>query len=231
MLNPHQSLAFAISSSVIALVTLLGFPQSARAANVMAVTGSVHIQRGETRLPVEVGVRLREGDVVKSADGGEVVVKFDDGARLALRQDSTLSLEKLPSQGASTKGQKTIKMLKGGLRYISGKATVHQRVLFITETAAVGIRGTDIEIVFSSSSLDEETTGTYLKVNTGDAYLQALDGTQVDAGPGQVAFGGEPDLVPRGAGGTKRPAGRLIKAAANLFKTGSLDQLMGSNNN
>jgi len=56
--------------------------------------------------------------------------------------------------------------------------------------------------------------------------LQALDGTVLDVERGEQAFGGEPDLTPKGEGGVKRPAGRKLQGLAGIFKKSGLDALM-----
>ena len=199
----------------------------AQAARILVVNGHIQIQRGDKTIPAVVGSRLRAGDEFVSETGSEALVRFDDGARLALRSESRLLVKELKLKGPSAGRQKTIRLLKGGLRYISGKATVKNRVTFETTTATVGIRGTDIELAISEDPVNTDPAGTYLKVNTGLATMEAVDGTQVDVDPGQVAFGGEPELVPRGAGGVRRPAARRVEAAVGgLFKAGALDKLM-----
>lgn len=208
-----------------ALAFALALP--AQAARVLAVTGEVEVQRGEVRTPLAVGARLVEGDELVSTPGSEALVRFDDGARMALRSDSSIQFKELRLKGPVSKRQKTIAIVKGGLRYISGKATIRQRVSFASTTATIGIRGTDIEISVAPEAVNDEPTGTYLKVNTGAATLLAVDGTQVNVDPGQVAFGGEPELVPRGSGGKRRPAGRKLETGAGgIFKAGALDKLM-----
>lgn len=210
-----------------ALAFALALALPAQAARVLAVTGEVTVQRGDVRSPLAVGARLAEGDELVSTQGSEALVRFDDGARMALRSDSSIQFKELRLKGPASKRQKTIAIVKGGLRYISGKATVRQRVSFASSTATIGIRGTDIEISVAPEAVNDEPTGTYLKVNAGAATLLAVDGTQVNVDPGQVAFGGEPELVPRGAGGKRRPAGRKLEMGADsIFKTGSLDRLM-----
>jgi hypothetical protein len=124
------------------------------------------------------------------------------------------------------KRQRTIRVIKAGLRYISAKVAPDHRVAFETGTATIGIRGTDIEIAVAADAVNDDPSGTYLKVNTGLATLTAVDGTLIAVDSGQVAYGGAPDLVPRGAGGIKRPAARKVVAANGVFQTGVLDRLM-----
>lgn len=217
---------FTKTACVIAAVFSLTALQ-VQAATVQAVAGEVQLERKSKASPVSKGVRFQEGDQISSSMSSEILVKFDDGAQLALRPDSAFVLEKLAIKGASTKGQKTINLIKGGLRYISGKKTVRKNVLFITNTAAVGIRGTDIEISLTAEASAEVPSGTYLRVNTGNAYLQTADGANVSPQAGEMAFGGLPELMPRGLDGRRRPAAQIVKTPVDVFAKGSLDQLMG----
>lgn len=113
---------------------------------------------------------------------------------------------------------------------MSGRGTAKNNVSFITNTATIGIRGTDIEIAVSQDAVNTDPAGTYLKVNSGLATLAtlaAVDGTQVDVDPSQIAYGGLPELAPRGAGGVRRPAARkVVESVGGLFTPGKLDRLM-----
>jgi len=206
---------------------LSAFLVSAHAASFRAVVGDVRIQRGDQFINAVVGTRLREGDEVLTDGAGEAVVSFEDGARMAVRADSVVTITELKLKGVPEKRRKSIKTVKGSLRYISGRYGKRQYIAFQTNTATIGVRGTDIEIVVVEEPVGEDLAGTYLKVNRGAATLQALDGTRVDVDPGEVAFGGEPDLMPRGPGGVKRPAGRKLQSPGALnFRAGQLDNLM-----
>jgi hypothetical protein len=221
-----QAPSFAWRAALV-LCLALAPAAGAQAGWVKAISGKVQILRAGKTLPAVVGSRLREGDEIFSEDNSETLVRFEDGARLALRSDSRMLVKTLKLKGPVSLRQKTIKITKGGLRYISGRATVKSKVAFETNTATIGIRGTDIEIAVSEEPVNADPAGTYLKVNNGLATMEAVDGTQVEVDPGQVAFGGEPELVPRGIGGKKRPAARKVEAAVGgLFKTGLLDKLM-----
>ena len=211
----------------VAFTLALALAPQAQAARIMFLNGQVQIQRGDKLLNAVVGSRLRQGDEFISDANSEALVRFDDGARLALRAESRLEITALKLKGAPAYRQKTIKIVKGGLRYISGRATAKNNVSFVTNTATIGIRGTDIEIAISEDAINTDPAGTYLKVNTGIATLAAADGTQVDVDAGQIAFGGLPELVPRGPGGVRRPAARkIVESVGGLFKTGQLDRLM-----
>ncbi len=226
LIQPPYWMAHWLTFGLIALMLTLTAGQ-AHAARVTALNGTVQIQRGERLWNAVIGSRLREGDKFVTSGDSEALLRFDDGARMALRADSELEMRELKLKGVAALRQKTIRMFKGGLRYISGRATVRSRVSFVTTTATIGIRGTDIEIAYSEEPVNNEPGGTYLKVNTGLATMQASDGTEVDVDVGQIAYGGLPEVVPRGPGGTRRPAARRIEpSTGGLFKGGTLDKLM-----
>jgi OmpA-OmpF porin, OOP family len=218
-----------------AVVLLAGLHSAcwAQSAVLRAVSGKVELVRDGNTIPAVQGLRLRQGDVLQSAPaedgkpGGEALVRFKDGARSALRENSAFEIKALKLSGPAAAREKTLSILKGSLRYISGLATTRQKVSFVTSTATIGIRGTDIEILVSEEVVQDNNPGTYLKVNTGIAIITATDGAQVEVAPGEVAYGGEPELVSRGVGGVRRAAARKVQAmASGVFKAASLDRLM-----
>lgn len=229
-----QPTRWPLHASVLALCLLCSTGQ---AAMLRSVSGEVEILRNGTALRAIQGQRLQEGDILQSAQpdaaksdtdaGGEALVRFDDGARMALRGGSQIEIEQLMLKGPRQNRQKKLRIITGALRYISGAATVRQRVAFVTSTATIGIRGTDIEIVVAQEAVQDNNPGTYLKVNTGAAVLTAPDGAQVDVTPGEVAYGGEPELGMRGKGGTRRASARKVTSlGSDVFKASGLDKLM-----
>lgn len=229
---PVISSSWAVSRRLLAgLCCLAIIPAAGAATSLRAVDGDVNVHRGEQVTAGRNGTVLKEGDEVEAAEGAShAIIRFDDGARLAVRPGSRLVVKRLQMTGPTSKRQKTIRLVKGSLRYISGKATVRAGVAFETSTATIGIRGTDIEIAVLEEPRDDNPSGTYLKVNTGQATLQASDGEVVAVDPGEFAYGGEPELTPRGGNVKRRPAARKIEAAAaavpGLFRAGRLDALM-----
>lgn len=200
-------------------------------ARIGAVEGAVQVTRLGVPLQIRAGMSLREGDDLRTPAGGEALLQFSDGGRLALRENSHIQLESLQLSGAVQLRNLSIRMAKGALRYISGKATVRKNVRFVTATATIGIRGTDIEIVLNEEATEQLSVGTVLKVNTGAASLAAPDGTQVNVAAGEQALGAEADLIPRGSNRIKRAQARALDAVikattGELFKGGALDRMM-----
>jgi hypothetical protein len=196
------------------------------AANVVLTQGDTSLERGEKTYAVVAGMQVREDDVLRTKGDGELFVRFDNGARMLVRAESAVHFLTLKEQGAMSKRRKTIQLVQGGLRYVTGKGAARHRVAFKTETSTIGIRGTDLEIVVAQEAQADAPTGTYLQVNRGAAVLEALDGTQVHVERGEQAFGGEPELTPKGLGAVKQPAGRKLQSVLQVFKKSGLDALL-----
>ncbi len=221
--KPFQAKPRMAATIFVACMTLMG---SAQAARVVLAQGNLSLERGDKTLPVVAGMQLQEEDVLHTAAGGETLLRFDNGARMLVRADSAVRFTTLRERGPVSKRRKAIRLVQGGLRYITGVGAARHRVAFETDTATIGIRGTDLDIAVSKDAQPDAPTGTYLQVNQGAAVLQALDGTVLDVERGEQAFGGEPDLTPKGEGGVKRPAGRKLQGLAGIFKKSGLDALM-----
>lgn len=221
--QPFQAKSRMAATIFVACMTLMG---SAQAARVVLAQGDLSLERGDKTLSVVAGMQLQEEDVLHTAGDGETLLRFDNGARMLVRADSAVRFTTLRERGPVSKRRKAIRLVQGGLRYITGVGAARHRVAFETDTATIGIRGTDLDIAVSKDAQPDAPTGTYLQVNQGAAVLQALDGTVLDVERGEQAFGGEPDLTPKGEGGVKRPAGRKLQGLAGIFKKSGLDALM-----
>ncbi len=208
----------------------------ANAATLQAVTGTVSVVRAGVLVPAVNGMRLLAGDELRSAvdsnDAGEALVRFDDGGFLAIRTGAAMQIKRLPPQEALAAAgtavlNSAVYLIRGGMRYVTGKTAPRYAIVFETPTATIGIRGTDLEILISELAVLDNNPGTYLKVNTGAASITAPNGAVVEVLPGEVAYGGEPELTARGFGAVRRSAARKVPAPTEgLFKPSSLDQLM-----
>lgn len=210
-----------------AAVIALAAASPGHATEFFAMRGPVQLQRVQTVTTAVVGMPLEEADAISVAPDAEALIHFDDGAKMVVRSDSQVSIARLSLSGPPTQRQKTVRLLKGSLRYLSGNSTPGNRVSFESKSVIIGIRGTDIEIAIADEGLEGNPSGTYLKVNVGQAVLSGLDGTQVALEPGQVGFGADPELTTRGLSIVHRPSARPMPAVpAGLFKAGSMDELL-----
>jgi hypothetical protein len=191
---------------------------------VQHVKGTLDVQQGSAGARAEVGARVKEGDVLTTGPGASALVQLDDGANLLLRPDSSVKLAKLKLSGEGV-GQ-LVQVITGACRYVTGSVgrTRPETVALATPTATVGIRGTDLEVVYREAAPGQGATGTYVKVNDGGVTVGGIDGTKVELARGEKAFAGRPGRTVRGV-----PAGPAVVRVAEdpgVFAAGDFDSLL-----
>jgi len=117
------------------------------------------------------GDNLKVGDLLVTGAGGHLHVRFNDGAFLAVRPESSLLIEAYRYQDVNPDGA-TVKfnLIEGVARSITGRAgaSAKDRFRLNTPIAAVGIRGTDFVVVTDS----EQSS---VIVNSGAVVVAPLD--------------------------------------------------------
>ena len=178
------------------------------AGNVQFVIGDVKLitKAGETRALVK-GAEINEGDRIVTAAGASAQIKMVDGGFIAVRPNSNLSFDNYRYSGkADGKESAVISLLQGGFRTITGIIghTNKQNYMIRTETATIGIRGTDHEPMVILPPAPGQPAiappGTYDKVNVGVAFIRT-DAGSVDIQRNQVGFApvtkAAPVILPR----------------------------------
>lgn len=200
---------------------------AATAAVIRAIDGRVEISRDGHTLEAKLGSRVREGDELQSDDKAEALIRFDDGGRLALRPGSRIAIRQLKLQGPPERRQATVRIIKGSLRYVTGRATLKRATSFETSKVTIGIRGTDLDIVVNDDTGGDRQVGTYVRVRSGAVTMTGTDGFTLDLDAGQAGFSGEPELTPRGSSVPRRAASRRLDGVpSNVFREGTVDRLM-----
>jgi len=111
-------------------------------------------KKGEAAAPVQAvlsrGFKLSVGDQIVTGAGGHVHVRFVDGAFVAVRSDSQLTIEHY-SYRADQPERSTVKfqLSQGTARSITGRAgeASKDRFRLNTPVAAIGVRGTDFVVL------------------------------------------------------------------------------------
>ena len=88
---------------------------------------------------------VRQGDTLSTGANGGAQVKFNDGAQIALRRDSSLRIDEYRWQGNSDGSEKAVlSLVKGGFRTITGAIGKVNKANYRVSTpfATIGIRGT-----------------------------------------------------------------------------------------
>lgn len=147
-------------------------------------------------------------DLLITSSKGRLQVRFTDGSRLSLKPDTEFKIAEYQFEGAKPDDGKAIyKLLKGGMRTISGQIGKVDKEDYQLDAvvATIGIRGTD----FSVNKVGDKVTGS---VSNGRINVAAKQGGNRDVAKGKSFSLQGP------------------KGAVNVFKTPAVEQGSSENN-
>jgi hypothetical protein len=128
---------------------------------------------------------------VTTGAGGFVRIEMTDGGEMVLRPDSQLQIESYQYVAEKpTEDNFVFRMFKGGLRTVTGlvgKRGNREAYKLRTETATIGIRGTQFDLRVCAANCGALADGTYLAVRFGAVQTTNAQGT-LPVAAGQVAF-------------------------------------------
>lgn len=116
---------------------------------VQQTQGLVTLVRGASSLVVESGTALQAGDVVETQRGSAAALRYVDGTQVQLGAGSRFTVSQFLRQPERPQDESfTAQLLKGAMRVITGSIAKSgpDRVRFSTNTATIGIRGTDFSV-------------------------------------------------------------------------------------
>jgi hypothetical protein len=162
-------------------------------ATVVRIRGEVTATAGQIgpSRTLQAGDPVYVGERVRAAAVAEAVLKTQDAGLIAIRPRGEFIMEQYAAPGTSA-DVFALRMLKGGLRIISGWINRTNRAQYrvSTPSATIGIRGTDHEPYVMSADLAAllgQNEGVYDKVNRGGTTLDVA-GNKLDVDPGAVGF-------------------------------------------
>ena len=118
------------------------------AGEIKIVQGAAHIERGTERLPVKVGMPVKEADRVVTGADGTVGITFADNSLLSIGPSSSFAIDHYVFDSTTHAGKFDSTLSKGTLAVVSGKMVkqspeaMHVR----TPSAIMGVRGTDFVV-------------------------------------------------------------------------------------
>ena len=169
----------------------------ASAAHASIDAGRVQFVFGNSRALAANGVErvLRKGDVVYEGDtvitgpSASLQLRMVDQAMIAVRPNTRLRIDAYRFNGKEDGTERgVLHLIKGAFRSITGLIghTDKKNYKIITDTASIGIRGTDHEPAYlPPSQAASGAPGTYDRVYTGGTYIATPWG-RVDVSPDQV---------------------------------------------
>jgi len=143
--------------STMALCTFLSLPLHAQepiAPTIQNMQGLVVVWNQHGFTPAEIGMKLQQGDEIRTGNGGKAYIDFPDNSRVKLGSRSRFIIQQWEINDHIFSS--TLRMLQGAFRYTAHQliGSLHQRrTQFQTRTVVLGVRGTD----FWGRAEDEQT--------------------------------------------------------------------------
>jgi len=162
------------------------------------------LRRNNAVQAAQEGAPLQAGDTLEAARGAELHARFDDGGYLAVRSGSSVRIDQYVAQGEAT-DVAAFALLRGALRSVTGwigKIGGGQQYRITSNTATIGVRGTDHEVVLvpEESASGDLVAGVHDRVNEGATTITNARG-RIDVAQGSAGFaprtGELPQLHPR----------------------------------
>lgn len=155
-------------------------------------SGEISVQKKDgTILRGAAGIKVSEGDVMITGANGYGRLEMTDGGEMVLRPNSQLKVESYRFNPNKPGDDNFVfSMLKGGLRTVTGligKRGNKDAYELKTQTATIGIRGTQFDLRACQADCGALADGTYLAVRFGAIQTSNAQGTLAVAA-GQVAY-------------------------------------------
>lgn len=164
-----------------------------------SVTGEVLVTGEGPSFLLQSGQKLANGLVLTSRPAASALIRFDDGQVIVLGAGSVLKLDNYrfsPDRPAENRSE--IELARGAMRFVSGLLgkQMPEAVKIKTQTATIGIRGTDFMIA---------TGSLYVTVGEGGVTLTNATGTYT-LNPGTLWQLAATDAIPSAITAQQLPA-------------------------
>jgi hypothetical protein len=114
---------------------------------------------GQTPRTLGKGLALREGDRLTTSDGGSAIIKLEDGTRMTVRPNSEIVLQQYHFKENAPDNTMLMQLVRGGFRAVTGLISKNSpnAARVQTNTATIGIRGTDFDARVCTSDCGAES--------------------------------------------------------------------------
>ena len=131
-----------LAAAVIAI--LVAQPAWAEIGRIKSHVGEVMVLRKGTAIAVAPGLKLEQGDVVRTGKTGRVGIAFLDNTRMALGPASRITLDEFSYDRSRQTGSFVTSVNRGSLGVVSGNIAKSKRdaMRVRTPTSMLGVRGT-----------------------------------------------------------------------------------------
>ena len=130
---------------------ILAFSVAAFAADVGEVktaSGTAHVEREGARLPVKVGMQVRQSDKLVTGADGAVGITFLDNTLVSAGPNSALVIDSYRFDTTTHAGKFDASLSRGSLAVISGKMVKQSpdAMRIRTPSSVLGVRGTEFVV-------------------------------------------------------------------------------------
>ena len=134
--------------SAVLLSAFVGTVWANDVGQVKVTKGVVHVERDGTRIPVAVGMPIRQSDKLVTGADGTVGVTFADNSLLSVGPNSALVVDKFAFNASTHEGQFDASLQRGTLAVISGKMVKQSpdAMRIRTPASILGVRGTEFVV-------------------------------------------------------------------------------------
>lgn len=119
--------------------------------SVKSAQGTAEIIRGSETIKAAPGLRLKQGDILRTGDSSSLGVVLRDDSLVSLGADSRLELDEFTFAPAQDKMSFVSRLSSGAAVFVSGTIgkLAPERVKVNTPSASIGIRGTKFAVKVS----------------------------------------------------------------------------------
>ena len=130
------------------LLAFAGALWAQEVGQVKVAKGGVQVERAGQRMPVAVGMGVRQADTLLTGADGSVGVTFSDNSLLSAGPNSTLTIDRYAFDSTSHTGQFDTSLRRGSLAVISGKMVKQSpgAMRVRTPSTVLGVRGTEFVV-------------------------------------------------------------------------------------
>ena len=167
------------------------------AGNVIYSQGIVEAKSNGRSRQLAKGDPVCVGETIVTSRSGKLQIKMTDDGLVAVRPGTQLKIEKYVYSGTA-EDTSVFALLNGASRFVTGKIGKNypQNDLIRTQTATIGVRGTDHEAtVILPGDNRGYLSGTYDRVNTGVTFIRTERG-EIDIHPNQVGLAADIGEMP-----------------------------------
>jgi hypothetical protein len=136
-----------VAIAVLALAAT-GLARAEDIGQIKVSKGMVQVERDGERLPVAVGMGIRQSDILITGADGSAGVTFSDNSLLSTGPNSVLVVDKYTFDSTTHAGRFDASLKKGTLAVVSGKMVKQTpgSMRVRTPAAIMGVRGTDFVV-------------------------------------------------------------------------------------